>query len=81
MNILKGLKEKLKQYEEPQQRNKNQFKNNQIKILRPKDRISEMKISPEGFKRRLRTVKEMIVRLKYIAVKTGQIGTDRRKKA
>ena len=40
-----------------------------------------MKISPEGFKRRLRTVKEMIVRLKYIAIKTGQIGTDRRKKS
>lgn len=32
-----------------------------------------MKISPEGFKRRLSTIKEMIVRLKYIAVKTGQI--------
>lgn len=40
-----------------------------------------MKISPEGFKRRLSTIKEMIVRLKYIAVKTGQIETDRRKKS
>ena len=40
-----------------------------------------MKISPEGLKRRLSTVKEMIVRLKYRAVKTGQTETDRRKKA
>jgi len=35
-----------------------------------------MKISPEGLKRRLSTVKGMIVRLKYIAVKTGQIETE-----